>query len=146
MGTKGTTAAKISVYATGPWMEREVEPAGKWTAYSHDRHLAVIEGPEGVVVVCGEGVHNIHEDMDEEIYISLCAASTEGEAIMPSGRVKVTIADLVDSCGSEKAELGSFVRRFGERLETNYRLLLGSLKGIGLDPKEYPRGPDPRDS
>jgi hypothetical protein len=59
------------------------------------------------------------------------------DRVLPNG---VTAKQIIESKPIASTEdLGTWVRRFGDRIEGNYVLLLRSIKEIGLNPMDFPR-------
>ena len=85
--------------------------------------------------------HQIHSTIEDNYEIEVVKNPEPNTfAMMPDGGiVKAPIKELMEA-ESEDVELGLFVRKFGNRLEQNYNILLKSIKEIGLDPTNYPRG------
>lgn len=104
-----------------------------------DPILIIIEGTDGVIVSNTDGVHSIFPDSDAELTLQL-ADYKEGEfPLMGQYPLKIKIQELMDFPYEEK-ELGQAIRRFGSRIENNYRILLEGIIAIGLSPEDYPRG------
>ena len=59
-------------------------------------------------------------------------------SMVPEAMIEPTITEILKA-PTEDVELGTFVRKFGSRIENNYRTLLNSIKEIGLNPTDYPR-------
>ena len=129
---------KVKVYNTKEWIETETD--GKYSTFREHNH-AIICGPKGKVFTCSEGVHFICKNDAEELQIEIVTPSeTGGIKIMPEAIIKTTIGEMLEKCPvMEEKELGEYIRKFGTRLESNYNILLKSLKEIGLNPKDYPR-------
>ena len=110
--------------------------------------FAVLVGEKKVIVTGDEAVHDIFT-LDEEVVIDLFAKARENEdgsrsiSIVPSARVKIPVLELIEELDKpefvKEQPLTEFVRRFGSRIENNYRILLKSIKEIGLNPADYPR-------
>ena len=97
-----------------------------------------------VILVDTDAVHEIRNP-NEKYTIALHSASVvDGKraiGLMPVASTGTLVEDLVNMEGAEISfvELGSFVRRFGSRIEGNYNTLLKSIKEVGLNPEDYPR-------
>jgi len=103
------------------------------------QELAVIEGPEGFVVTCYEGVHFVEDSKEGMIPLGLTPIrDDDAVAMFPSHKVEIPIEDILEAPHREQP-LGDYIRRFGHRLEANYAQLLRSIKKVGLDPSDYPR-------
>ena len=85
---------------------------------------ALIVGKERVILTDNEAVHDIHNIAGSIDFIK---------------GVSVPVKTILDAKPIREEELGTFVRRFGSRIEGNYSMLLRSIKEIGLDPEDYPR-------
>lgn len=114
------------------------------TAFAFDRSLVILEGPDGVLVVNNEGIH-YKFDSTAEVYEVDCCPNDEGEDgkhkfyMCANAVFKVPLKDIMAEAEVTEVDLGTFVRTFGARLETNYHVLMDSVKEIGLDPADYPR-------
>ena len=102
--------------------------------------IVVLIGTKGVIVVDTEGVHQVHSTIEDGYEIEVVKIPEPNRVpMMPDAIVKASIKELMEA-DSEDVELGEYVRKFGSRLEKNYDILLKSIKQIGLDPNDYPRG------
>lgn len=115
---------------------------GAFTAFGPYERLVVLQGPQGFVVVCHEGVSWLMKS-DEEIMEVEGQPNDEDEhpdsfRLMATHLFKMPVKEVM-TAPSEEVRLGDFVRRFGRRLEDNYRILLSAIKQVGLDPADYPR-------
>jgi hypothetical protein len=118
--------------------------------YFHPEHskVAVIPCPDDhVIVVDTDAVHWTYASVDKEFDVALYKYhrhedGSESGSIIPSHRVSAPIRELLEDDDFERTEeeLGTFVRRFGQRIEDNYHILLDTLEKHGLNPKDYPRG------
>jgi hypothetical protein len=52
---------------------------------------------------------------------------------------KAPLKEIMAEAEVTEVDLGTFVRTFCARLETNYAVLMDSVKEIGMDPADYPR-------
>jgi hypothetical protein len=96
---------------------------GSFSAMGPDIN-AVIVGKERVILTDNEAIHSIHNIAGSIDFIK---------------GVSVPVQTILDATPIKEEELGTFIRHFGSRIESNYQILLGSIKDIGLDPKDYPR-------
>jgi hypothetical protein len=95
---------------------------------------ALIVGPDKVILTDTEGCHSIH---GKDEYVHVTSFVTKQIVAIPIEKmINRSYAVPVD-----EVELRIFVRTFGDRIENNYRLLLKSIKEIGLNPDDYPRNP-----
>ena len=102
--------------------------------------IVILIGTKGVIVVDIEGVHQIHSTIEDNYEIEVVKNPEPNTfAMMPDGILKASVKELMEA-ETEEVELGEYVRKFGNRLEQNYNILLKSIKEIGLDPTNYPRG------
>ena len=104
----------------------------------------IVTGSKGVVVsIDTEGVHWLEESLDDEIEINLWKKPEEKEdgtktfCAVPSVELTLPIKKIVEDCEYTEHDVKDMVRVFGRRLDTNYGLLLESLKEIGIDLSEY---------
>lgn len=121
---------KVIVYDLG----QLVAHAAKEPYRGFEEKNALIVGTDKVILTDTDGCHTIHEKTDS---IRLTSPMTDKEVDIPIEKlINRSYAVPVD-----EVELGTFVRTFGDRIERNYRLLLESIREIGLDPDNYPRNP-----
>lgn len=93
---------------------------------------AIIIGPEKYIIVDTDGIHTIHKN-NEPLELT---NPVNGDI------VKLSLEDItVRGVPVNEVELGTFVRAFGSRLESNYQILLKSIREIGLNSNNYPRNP-----
>jgi hypothetical protein len=123
-------------------LKEAIEKANDGKRTCRDNEIAIIEGSGGVVVVNSDGVHWNFKSMKDDITIELFDKKPGTIAMFPSAEAKCPLDALVERCEPTVQPLHEFVRRFGSRIETNYNILLKSLKGIGLIPDDYPRNPE----
>ncbi len=128
---------QVKIYKVADLIEKEYAEHNL-TAYGTDATWAILEGPEGILVVDSEGCHCRYTSTEEKCTID-CCTNDGGMYIGPSCGVTVRVAEVMKDAETYMEPLGTFVRRFGSRLEVNYSLLLDSIDGIGLDAKNYPR-------
>lgn len=149
MSEKQTKKVRVYDIQSGwvKWKVKEDVPEEAKNLVAEEK-LIVIEGPKGVIVSdYPEGVHWLHEHLDENTEIELREAEREevGDdgkmhvfmSIFPKARMTMTIRQIVDDCTFEEVELKDAVRIFGSRLDTNWRLLKESMTTIGLDLNDY---------
>ena len=115
----------------------------KFTAFGPFTQLVVLQGPQGYVTVCREGVHWITQSVEETLEVEAEPNDADEHPnsfrVMATHKFDVPVKDILGDAPSEDVDLGNFVRRFGWRLENNYQILLRAIKEIGLDPADYPR-------
>jgi len=129
---------KVKVYNVNKRM-RSLLKSENLEVFGTRQELAVLEGPMGFVVTCSEGVHFQFTSPDDTVPLGLTRPCKKGQfAIMPSHTTDIPVSEILE-CEHREQPLGSFVRRFGTRLESNYATLLQSIKKVGLDPTDYPR-------
>ena len=85
---------------------------------------ALIIGKDQFILTDNEAIHTLHSNV---LGVDL-------------GK-RVSLEDFQAATPSAEVALGTWVRRFGSRIENNYSILLESIKEIGLDPKDFPRPP-----
>jgi len=124
---------RVNIYNVKKYIEKKEK--GWTTHFQHE--LVVIEGPKGVIVCCAEGVHWLHESLEHTFVITV--SKKEHISVIAEGEFEITLGELISNCSKRKGSLGKFVRKFGDRLERNYSLLLKNINKIGLNPNDYPR-------
>lgn len=83
----------------------------------------VIQNGNKTIFVNNDGVHNVYKNLDEKV--------------LNNG---TTVKQILDTEPDQTvSDVGTWVRTFGSRIETNYQLLLKSINQIGLDSKDFPR-------
>jgi hypothetical protein len=60
-------------------------------------------------------------------------------SVLSCGTYSVSIDEIKEKGEVRQDYLGTFIRKFGRRLEDNYCILMDSLSKIGVNPKHYPR-------
>jgi len=138
--------AMVKVYDVNAAMKKWTEnhEKGQHVVLDHGR-FALIEGEKKSILVDGDGIHWIFDKDNISIGIGLVRDIPGGIPIVPEITVPLN-NEMLDNMVSEEKELGIFVRHFSERIENNYRKLLDSIAGIGLDPDNYPRREIERES
>jgi hypothetical protein len=138
---------QVNVYNVNKWIRESPSNDLNLEVHGTRGELAILEGPGGIIVSCCEGVFFVECTADATIPVPLCPApeqDTEGNAksfcLFPTHHADLPIKEIREGCECEEKPLGEFVRRFGHRLEANYRQLLKAIEEIGLDPADYPRG------
>jgi len=120
----------------------ETKTSNKYTVM-HQSELAIIEGIGGVTIVSdAEAVHNVINTDTPDKYISINLYEQEKEGsfnTMPSIESDLTVDYIKSEANYREVELTDFVRHFGARIESNYRILLNSIKSAGLKPNNYQR-------
>lgn len=101
--------------------------------------LFIVVGPKGVVVSHDfEGVHSVLPSIEEKISIALWTPGTERRiAIFPVLEGEEKVSAVIEDCSYTEHDVGGMVRIFGHRLDTNFGILLKSLREIGIDLSEY---------
>lgn len=104
---------------------------------------ALIVGEYEAILVDDDATHTIHKLKDGLRFTAIldAPAKVQGDLIVSSVKKSVRLSfDMLQKAEPLKeVELGTFVRTFGNRIETNYKLLLDTIKEIGLDSNNYPR-------
>jgi hypothetical protein len=111
-----------------------------------DDNLALIEGPQGILVYCTEGVGWRRKSLDDEFAIGLEPQEPDGKKaiyMFPTHRIKMTLAQIKEHGVPRQVEMKDFVRVFGARLEDNFRLMQEAIAKIGLNPDDYYKGGRP---
>ena len=128
---------KVKAYDLKTLVEKECE---SFTTY-REHKVVIIEGPNGVIVTDDDACHSTHVNTGITYQVELSKVTDPNSnkiSMVPEAMIKPTITELLKA-PSEDVELGDFVRKFGSRIENNYRTLLDSIKVIGLNPTDYPR-------
>jgi len=106
------------------------------------RRIVILKGEKQWLLVDNEAVHIVC-DNDKDIEAYLYEKNKDGQLFeMKKATATLKISpNLLETSEvpTEEMPLGKFVKKFGQRIENNYRLLLDSIKEIGLDPGDYPR-------
>lgn len=132
--------AKVKIYNVKKFVAEHVgEP---WECY-RDNELAVIINGNRAIVTGDEAVHAMFDlSTSEKMKVYLEKKKENSFSMFPESSVDLPVQEFVDKSEYREDELTNFVRRFGSRIEGNYRILLRSIKEIGLDPDNYPREPE----
>ena len=91
--------------------------------------IAFIVTPCGYVRLDKEAIHSVAAHSDELVTIPLYDKEQEGSdwvSLTPKYQARMTVGELVLFADKEEP-LSQYVRRFGSRIENNYRLLLSTL-------------------
>ena len=138
---KKVKVTDLSVYLAKKSIGKQMEERGLEV---RDVLAIVVNEANGKAIITdNDAVHNL-VTLDEKISFDLFEKMKKREdgsqviSLGPAARVTMTVAELLEGA-TDEVELSDFVRRFGHRIETNYRILLKSIKEIGLDPEDYPR-------
>lgn len=110
----------------------------KWEFVGNGKWI-IIEGPKGIIISDNDAVHHLFPGRDYEVKLQVAEKKEDMVSLFPSHSLPIKIGELME-CSHEEKELGQAVRKFGGRIETNYLILLKSIKEIGLNPDDYPRG------
>jgi len=129
---------KINVYDINTLIKEQTE--NKYRSHI-EIELAFIELPLGIIVTGIEGVHYIENIVTDSVRIDISKYTDSTISIIPINFLDFTIKYIKDYSPKRETTLGEFIRRFGGRLEENYKLLLKSIKELGGDPKMFPRNP-----
>lgn len=117
----------------------------KKSLYEIDQEIVIIKGTKGIIVSASlEGVHTIIKNEKENIRLDIRKKPIKDKkgrtsfCAFPLGTITVSLKYILDlKPKSHDLELGQSVRIFGDRLNTNYALLLRSCEEVGLNLKEY---------
>lgn len=106
-----------------------------------DDHLAILEGPHGILVFCSEGVGWEKATLDATFEVGLVPQG-DGQSIymFHTHRVDIPLRTFKEKGTVRQVEIEDFIRRFGHRLESNFRAILQAIKEIGLNPDDYYQG------
>ena len=100
---------------------------------------ALIVGDEFVILTDDEAVHTTHRKITG-LKLTLPVNERQKQALVIEKTFRLPMDYLLNTAKPIKeVELGTFVRRFGTRIEANYYKLLLSISEIGLDPFNFPR-------
>jgi len=105
---------------------------------------ACLVGKDTIILTDCEAIHSTHS-FNSHLELHLGPDKPEqldnGAKILKNCFIQIPMRDFLKLAPvKSEMELGEFVRRFGSRIENNYDVLLRSIKEIGLNPKDYPRG------
>jgi hypothetical protein len=120
-------------------IKKAVESANEFKRTSREDELAIIQGTKGIIVTDNEAVHAVFDNTDEKVTLQIHKKNGDKMSLIPVDGIDVPIEHIQKEVDFREETLTSFVRRFGNRIESNYNLLLNSLKEIGLNPADYPR-------
>lgn len=91
-----------------------------------DSKLGIVGGDNtsknNIFIFCNEGVGWMYKDRD-----TIFEIDTKSNTL-----IKVPIKELIDNCEYEEVFVHDFVRKFGSRLEHNYKITCDSLVEIGI--------------
>jgi len=96
------------------------------TAVRADERWAIVDTPQGLYALCGEGVGPDRPITDEQpLTVSFYVTAYEGKgdgfiSLAPACETKLGPDDLRERATGEQKPLHEFIRSFGARLESNY--------------------------
>lgn len=105
---------------------------------------ALIVGERKCILTDSDAIHTIH-DRGQGEYFGLRIGRLEPE-VLPSGCIlekegtlQILFEVFLNETPLREQELQEFIRTGKDRVERNYRLLLDSIRSIGIDPEPYSR-------
>lgn len=125
----------LKVYDVDEFFRKEA----KMSAF-HYGSAAIIKGPNGVILAEHEAVHQVENLITDSVVIPLAAIPSKGGmAIMATHEATVRLCDIEEKAPYQEMTMEEFFdkRNYNPRCQTNFRILLESMREIGLDPKEY---------
>ena len=129
---------KIKVYDIKKLIESSSFGSDKYTTYGTDNKLAIIEGTKAVFILDQDGCGTLHKSLNDEMEIQLRKVREDNcFNVMPDSIIKCSIKEVISDTTYEEVEIKDFVRKFGSRLESNFKIALRTLNEIGLDAKDY---------
>lgn len=132
-----TASIPLSVYDIGAQITASPHLAGLRPFTTEDDELAILEGPEGVLVISREGITYRFASIEETFEITLVRTTPGQIPMAPEGSIFPRLRELADPEHCRQVPLPEHIRRFGSRLERNYTAARQEIRGIGLDPDAY---------
>ena len=127
---------KVKVYNMKEMVERRTN--NKRTP--REDKLAIIEENHVIIVIDNEAVHTIYGNLESTHEVQLHDVLKNGNMdLIPACHSNLPISYIKQHAKCEEVELTDFVRRFGTRIESNYMVLLETIKDAGLNPDDYKR-------
>ena len=107
----------------------------KYTTFQ-EHSVAIIEGPKGLIITDEDGIHSVEQSMETciEIYVKYNNDSTP---LMPEGSGEQTVQHLLANAPVTEQPIAEYIRKFGSRIEANFKGILKSIEEIGLNPDDY---------
>ena len=99
--------------------------------------LAIIQGNKGIMIIDDEAVGRVTESLDETFKLGISEKKDNVIYIMPQYTINIPIKDIIKETECREVPIREFVRKFGSRLESNFKIALKTIDEIGLDSKEY---------
>ena len=99
--------------------------------------LAIIQGDKGIMIIDDEAVGRVAESLDETFKLGICENKENVIYALPQYTINIPIHDIINKAECREVPIREFVRKFGSRLENNFKIALKTIDEIGLDSKEY---------
>jgi len=99
--------------------------------------LAIIQGDKGIMIIDDEAVGRVAKSLDETFKLGISEKKDNVIYIMPQYTINIPIKDIIKETECREVSIREFVRKFGSRLESNFKIALKTIDEIGLDSKEY---------
>lgn len=108
----------------------------------HDARVAVLVSDNGQVIITNDQAMHEVVSVDGEYEAPLYKVTQrDGKTFnecVSSANATFKVKELLDEA-SNFAELGDFIRRGKDRIDSNYKMLLNSIESLGLNPADYSR-------
>ena len=135
----------VEVYDIDAWLAlNEVADEKGYPLVNHEGALAILVGPEGVLVWCHEGVAWHFEAPTDTIPLVLDRGTYHNRedgkkyiSTTPTHTVRVPLQRILDEAPYRSVPMVETVRVFGDRLETNFTGVWKAIVRCGLDPADY---------
>jgi len=134
-----TELVKLDVYNVRKYVEKTF--AGSTTFGYHGEYAVVISDRQDLVF-CSEGVGQC-VNTDDTFKIPLDKLRVDGDravSIFPVAEMAITVCELVSKCECREVYIEDFIRKFGDRLESNFKIMLRGINEIGCDSSDYHNG------
>jgi len=120
-------------------MKEMVERRTNGKRSPREKELAVIETTKSFIVIDNEAVHAVYKTIEDTHEVQLHTLNNGMLSILPIGISQLPLSYIKQHAKYREVELTEFIRTFGSRIESNYRILLNSIKAAGLKPNNYQR-------
>lgn len=132
----------IKVYDIDKLIRANVFGNGKkYKAHGYNDSLAIIEGPKGIFILDSDGCGYVAQSLQDEMEIEVDEQRNDNSiSIIAAGTLYPPINEIIKEAEFKEIEIKDFVRKFGSRIENNFRIALDTLNEIGLNKDEYYQG------